>query len=199
MNILCRMLETNTSEKRLKDVAGLIYDTDPYIYPALFHSREEALEIIPKMFNAGDRMFTAENIFIAEYEDRIVGMILWHKGPMVWNNTQYNLCGGSSPYLDDVTARYFSSYSSVPDDTIAIINVCSSIKDNGIGTKMIRSFMNKFPGKYELYVLADNDRAVSLYKKFDFIIESESNGYSVDNRNLPCYKMTCNNGKEVVA
>jgi len=196
MNILCRMLEANASDEQLKDVSGLIYDTDPYIYPALFRSREEALEIIPKMFKAGDCMFSVENVFVAECQKRIVGIILWHKGPLNWNKTQYYLCGGYSPYLDDVSSRYFFTYSTVPDDTISIINVSSSIKGIGIGTNMFRSFLNKYPGKHELYVLADNEHAISLYQRFGFIIESETNGYSIDNQNLPCYRMISNQRKD---
>lgn len=51
----CRRADTLLSEEQLKEIADLIYDSDPYIYPAMFTDRREAETVIPKMIRAGTR------------------------------------------------------------------------------------------------------------------------------------------------
>ena len=187
--IQCKPLGQVREEQALQDVAGLIYDTDPYIYPAMFTSRKQAIEVIPKMISVGDTMFCSENIYIAEIRGRICGIILWHRGPLLWNPDVYRQCGGSSEYIDEVCRRYFSTYSSISRSTVSIINVCTSEHGKGIGTKMLHSFMKREPGPYELYVLADNAHAIKLYSTVGFSVTETLQGFSLDNRGLPCFKM----------
>ena len=40
MTISFHPLQTNPTEWQLEEISGLIYDTDPYIYPAMFASRD---------------------------------------------------------------------------------------------------------------------------------------------------------------
>lgn len=189
MNITMNKPGIDYTDIQLRDIAGLIYDTDSYIYPAMFSSKDEAVSIIPAMFKSNDDMFNVNNLFSASQDERVVGIILWHRGPMKWNNALYKSNGGNSPYIYDLMANYFSEYSMTPENTVSIINVCTSVHGKGIGGMMLNAFFKDIYGPYELFVLADNMVALKLYQKNGFVIAEEGQGYSIDKRILPCYKM----------
>lgn len=191
MTISCRTAEQCHSPEQLKDIAGLIWDTDPYIYPAMFKSRDEAEIVIPRMILCGDVMFSLKNLFVAEENDRIVGLILWIRGPMNWTPEIYLKCGGSSPYIDRIHKEYFALYQHMNPDVTSLINVCVSAKKRGagIGHLLLREFLKQEHGICELYVLADNPGAVHLYEKHGFRITEKLQGFSVEPMDLLCYRM----------
>lgn len=191
MNITCNSLRANAEDEQLRAVAGMIYDTDPYIYPAMFASREEAIDIIPLMIRSGDSMFCPENLFVAEAEQHVVGIILWHKGPLIWETDVYHRCGGHSMFIEKVRDGYFSSYQNVPEDTVSLINICvrSDTRGQGIGGQMLDAFFRETPGSSELYVLADNQRAIRLYQTKGFHITKQLEGFSLEVKKPLCYKM----------
>ena len=186
------------TESQLKDIAALIYQTDPYIYPAMFRSQENAELLIPELILRGDSMFCAENLFVSMAADTIVGIILWHKGPLDWDPGLLNEieCAygiEQSPYLALAKEKYFCSYNNAPEDRISIINVCtkSDFRNVGIGSILLHSFIEEHREcrQFELYVLADNLRAIHLYQKCGFSAVECLQGFSIDNRDLPCLRM----------
>jgi len=189
MNILCRMPDRECSSENLEEISGLIYDTDPYIYPAMFSSREEAVTIISKMICSSDSMFNLENMYVAYSDRSIIGLVLWHRGSFSWEAGLYVSCGGHSQYIHEVRERYFSNYADIPSDTVSLINVCTSVRNKGVGNILLESFLNTVSGPYELYVLADNKPAIRLYEKHGFHVVESSNGFSIDRQDLLCYKM----------
>jgi len=186
-------------ERDMRKIAGLIYDTDPYIYPAMFITRENAMLLIPELIRLGDAMFRFENMLVAEIEAQIVGLVLWHRGALHWNRKLfdqciYNLHVEASPYIDEVQDKYFKSYDNTSVATVSIINVCTDLayRRKGIGRSMIeRLIMNNDDHclNYELFALKENHTAVRLYQSLGFFITKEFQGFSVDHRNLPCYQM----------
>ena len=46
-DVICRRADKHLTEGQLKDIAALIYDTDLYIYPAMFADRQEAETVLP--------------------------------------------------------------------------------------------------------------------------------------------------------
>ena len=191
MTISFHPLQTNPTEWQLEEISGLIYDTDPYIYPAMFASREEAVRVIPKMIQADDVMFCRENLFVAESGGHIVGIILWHEGPMNWNSEIYKNCGGDSAYIDEVEKRYFAAYQDIPPSCVSLINICISrdVRGQGIGGKMMDAFFQVKQGPFELFVLADNPAAVKLYQAKGFQITQQQGGFSLDGIAPLCYRM----------
>lgn len=196
----CRQLEADDylDEEQLEQIAGLIYDTDEYIYPAMFESREDALELIPELMQNGDAMFCQENLYIAEYEDEIAGILLWKKGPLHWSQELFEQTAEErnipvSPYLNMVTKRYINSYAGKErEDIISIINLCVSeeARGMGIGKKLMETFLRQHRGeKMELCVLEENKCAVQLYKKMGFKEMSKYQGFSVDEQNIVCIGM----------
>lgn len=198
--VVCIQLssEDTLTAEQLQDIATLIYETDPFIYPAMFETEENAKRIIPGMIRHNDSMFNAENFFIAKHGENILGLILWHRGPMSWDETEYyqvldELHLSPSPFIEMVKKGYFSSYDDTDDNLISIINVCvqESMRGSGIGRMMLRSFLKRLGDNTscELYVLADNRPAIRLYEQCGFVVTDNINGFSVDNRDLPCKKM----------
>lgn len=186
------------TESQLRNIAALIYQTDPFIYPAMFRSQENAELLIPELILRGDEMFCAENLFLAVAEEKIVGIILWHKGPLDWSPELLKECESSrgieqSPHLTLAKEQYFSSYNTAPEDRISILNVCTSseCRNFGIGSILLRSFIEEHRDcrEFELYVLADNLRAIHLYEKYGFSSVECLQGFSIDDRDLPCLRM----------
>jgi len=189
MNIFCKKLDKDYTKRELSEIAGLIYDTDPYIYPAMFQTREHALEIIPKMIVANDTMFCEDNLYVAKNSEKIVGIVLWHRGPLSWSADTYFACGGDSPHIDEVRLKYFASYSETKASVVSLINVCTSIHGHGIGSELLRSFLREVEGPYELFVLSDNASAIKLYEKVGFSITQQMQGFSLTEPNPSCFQM----------
>lgn len=194
---------SSITNEQLADIASLIYQTDEYIYPAMFECEENAKAVIPEMIKCQDPMFRLNNIFVAEFYPKIVGLILWHKGSLNWNKNIYEKscrlkCINLSKYIGRVEDEYFHSYAGVRDDEIAIINVCvnEKLRNIGIGKGLIDAFLKEhFETDYfELYVLKENEAAISLYKNKGFILDRTIQGFSVDKRDLPCYVMSKKSG-----
>lgn len=40
--------------------------------------------IIPEMIATGDRMFCSKNLYFAELDSEIAGIVLWHLGELSW-------------------------------------------------------------------------------------------------------------------
>lgn len=202
-------MENNFVFRQLKDndpiifdnlvrISELIYDTDSYIYPCMFRSKDDALRILPKVFQQkDDQMFRLSNSYIAECQDVIVGLILWRKGPLNWSVKPLHeqaipagIC--LSPHLPIVQAQYFESYKDIPADVINLINVCvdQEFRGRGVGRHLLESFISKHRDeKMELYVLADNHAAKRVYGLNGFKTIGTIQGFSLDNRDLPCLQM----------
>ena len=127
------------TEEQLRDTARLIYDTDPYIYPAMFSDRPHAEEVISRMFLAGDSMFCLDNLFTAMEDDRVIGIILWVRGSLIWSPEICIRCGGDPKRIEMVKAGYFDTYKQMPPDTVSMINISvrESFRGKGIGRKMM--------------------------------------------------------------
>ena len=117
------------SGNALRSVAALIYETDPYIYPALFGSKRNGIDVIPDMIVAGDTMFNINNIyeslelnfhnlnFITSYSELI---------------DDYQLILGNPPYVEKSKVDYANSvkYGNLYADVIH--NSIDLLSDNGV-------------------------------------------------------------------
>ena len=188
-------------EQQLVDIAGLIYDTDKYIYPQMF-TREQAKRLIPLLLAGNeDRMFSLDNIFCAMAGDRIVGLILHKKGPLNWDSGELVMYAGLldenlSDTIDIVENEYFHEYDSTPEDATAILNCCVNSNyrmqnDIRLGTRMMQAFVAQHHERLELYVLKETTAAMRLYLRAGFKTSEQDkcNGFSIDHRDLPCYFM----------
>ena len=191
MSIQCRRANHTLSEKQLQEIAGLIYDTDLHIYPAMFKDRKEAELIIPRMIRSEDQIFRTENMFIAVDGKEIVGVLLWKRGPVQWNTSVYEKCGGSSEHIVRVVREYYNllAETAVNTATMIRISVRKDLLGNGIGSLLMDTFMREEPGPYELYVLMDHTDAVHFFKEKGFSVRETRPGFSLDYSAYPCFWM----------
>jgi GNAT superfamily N-acetyltransferase len=192
MNIICRRADKPLSDVQLKEIAGLIYDSDPYIYPAMFESRRHAENIIPKMIRAGDQMFKCDNIYAAMDGTKIAGVLVWMRGPLQWNKKIYEKCGGRAKHIDRVVMEYFNLFEEAPSDmnTMVRISVKKELQGNHIGSMLMQTFMEAEQGPYQLFVLSNNAEAISFFQKKGFRIRETRPGFSLDYQVPPCFWMT---------
>ena len=190
-DIIYRRADAPLSDAQLKEIAGLIYDTDLYIYPAMFESRQAAETIIPKMFRAGDQMFKRENLFVAMDGAKIAGVLVWMRGPLQWSKKIYQKCGGRAAHIDRVVMEYFNLFEEAQANmtTMVRISVKKELRRNGIGTLLMNTFMAAEEGPYQLFVLSDNAEAISFFEGKGFRIRETRPGFSLDYRVPPCFWM----------
>lgn len=196
------------SQNQYKAISTLIYETDPYIYPALFEgnlpAEEAAVKILPSVFEHGDdAMSRKENLYVYLSEDEIVGLILWNKGRLNWNPSLFymvaqdtgvqlieeNVTAVSKGYVDDK----YSIESEATEQSISLINICvdKRMRGQGIGRKMMTAFMEEHSAEpMELCVLADPPGAICLYENMGFRIANEATEFSLSESKPKCYDMT---------
>ncbi len=190
-DIIYRRAERPLSDAQLKETAGLIYDTDLFIYPAMFHSRQEAVNIIPKMIRAGDQMFKNENLFVAMDGAKVAGVLLWMRGPLQWDKKIYEKCGGKSEHIDRVVMEYFNLFAEAKANmtTMVRISVKKELQRKQIGSQLMDTFLAEEKGPYQLFVLSDNAGAISFFQGKGFRIRETRPGFSLDYQVPPCFWM----------
>ena len=169
------------------NIYNLIYQTDPYIYPAMFDTIGKCRKVLSLIYEKNvDTMFNYSNLYIALKDRDVVGIILWHKGKLSWTNdvvkASFLLNGIETPeYFEDVCERYFSQYNEAEEnDTIEIINLCVAEKyrNMGIGKKLLKSFLEWRSEKdIMLYCLENNENAIKLYEGVGFKSKSKTKAY----------------------
>lgn len=197
----------HVSEEQYQAISTLIYETDPFIYPALFEcnipSKDAALRIIPLLFECGnDAMFCKDNLFLFFNEDKVVGLILWYKGSINWNaELFYDVAQKNGVQLIEKNILAVSSgYVNLENDEeklidsqkIYLMNVCvdSKLRGLGIGKKMLDAFFREHPATtMELEALVDNNRAVKLYEHLGFCIIEEKSGFALNESKPRCFVM----------
>ena len=191
MDIQCRRADRKLTEKQLQAIAGLIYDTDPHIYPAMFKDRQEAETVIPRMIRSGDQMFGTGNMFIAAAGKEIVGVLLWKRGPVQWDPAIYKKCGGNAEHIVRVVREYFNLFAETPANTASMvrISVREDLRGQQVGRRLMDTFLQEEPGPYELYVLINNTPAIRFFKESGFRIRETRPGFSLDYSAYPCYWM----------
>ena len=183
------------TEDNYKSIARLIYNTDQYIYPAIFGAGESGIQnaekVLPDVFRSEkDAMFCNKNLFVVFSGDDIIGLILWVKKSFEWNpeallsafrenNIEYK-----EDDIEKVKEEYFDHYSLRDGKTISLLNICvdSFYRNMCLGQKMMTVFINEhLHEKIELCVLKDNEYAIKLYRNTGFTEVGLGKGFSLVN------------------
>lgn len=186
-------------QKQLEEIADLIYETDEYIYPAFFGDKNNAKKIIPELFLNNDTMFLYDNLYVAILDNNIVGLILWNKGVLSWqddlllkvaNEKNINIPDSYKLVVDE----YLIDYKDIDENEISILNVSVNKNYQGmkIGYNMLLNFLNNHnKNDISLFVLKENKGAINLYKKCSFEIVEELDGFALGGT-VRCVKMLKN-------
>ena len=188
------------TDMQLSDIAKCIYNTDEYIYPCLFDDIDAACQVLPDIIESNeDSMFKKENLFVAFSNDRVVGIVLFHKGSVDWEKSKLVETTKEKrlPFpteFDRACKEYLCEYNKTPEDTLAIINVCiaEEFRSAGLGSLLMKKFCDRhLHSQMELFVLEKNEGARRIYEESGFKVVSRENGFSRDRIELPCLKMKC--------
>lgn len=188
------------SDPQLEQIARLIYQTDPYIYPAMLGSLENAVRLLPAVFRSGrDCMFSLDNVHIAIVDGSVVSVLLTKKGKLSWSGEVLRdfaaglgvelpgtLTGVQQEYMDD---RYVENSE---EDIISVINLCTDpeYRGRGIAELLFRRFINENrDAKIKLCVIKSNTPAVNLYRRLGFRETRQYPGYSAGSEKPRCLDM----------
>ncbi|MEG2454194.1 MAG: GNAT family N-acetyltransferase, partial [Clostridia bacterium] len=164
--------------------AALIYETDEQIYSSLFGSKENALKILPLLFENNFSNFYKDNIFICKKDQQVIAVLcvsnLFSTKFVEWNpiiiKNAFTFCNIELPsdfenannYFKDTYAHYTG------DNCCEITDLCvdSKYRQNGIG-KFLMTYVVKKALTYRKDVLItvyeDNFKAINLYYELGFI------------------------------
>ncbi|MFB0921088.1 MAG: N-acetyltransferase [Oscillospiraceae bacterium] len=186
----------------LLDVARLIFQTDHYVYPALFGSIKNAENLLPGVIKQDAVCFCSDNLFGAFYDKHVVGIVCYFNGDYRWssdviiNEFKKNRIEIPRSFYRAST-EYFEGLAHSDDlkRGTYIMNVCiiDSLRNIGLGTRLLRSFFEtKGVESCSLEVLAENATAINLYQKFGFAVQQERVGFSVNPPYPRCFYMIRN-------
>ena len=188
-----RVVKTDNFEK----IAELIYITDPYLYPDLFGSLEQAKKLLPVLLLDPKSTFYYKYLYVAKLDNEIVGVVSIVPDKVEWKfniiRMAYLECGFTMNEAVHEVNKYF-------EDTFNRIGVCSSVcnvcvdsncRGQGIGSFIVQKLIATVgSNNIELSVLKDNVAAVKLYTKFGFIIVKECYEYGgYQKPKVLCYSM----------
>ena len=185
--VTCRPL---TLQDDLTQVARLIYYTDEYIFPYLYHDDiDVAVNVITKMIER-DTLYNYKNILIALYDDKIVGITVYKKTPIKIDIQAMLDC-----FIDSAVAvdeRFYKTYDGYykllneEPSGIYIANVCVDMayRRMGVARRMLE-FVLSDAENYYLETVKANLIALRLYQSVGFVTEQEYMGFPT----IPCCRM----------
>ena len=202
----CIQLSENSvlTQQQYTDISRLVFETDPYIYPAIFgdggDGEVKAAEILPAVFeSAKDLMFAKNNLFVLYNKEDVVGLILWNNKKMEWDprflleTAEEKGIRLNDKNIELVRKEYVDSrYVNEHAECISLINVCISKESRGFGagTYLLKCFIKEHDNEsMELAVLSDNTPAIKLYQRFGFKMVQEVDGFSLDSEKPKCLIM----------
>lgn len=199
--VQCKQLthKDQLKQEQLEDIARLIFLTDEFIYPAIFSTETNAEKILPILLSRNeDTMFNLENLYVAYLGNRIVGIVLWKKGELVWTTDRLEQIAEEekvrlSSNLELVKEDYIKkNYENVISERLSIINFCIEprFRGLGIGEKLLKEFIcQNINFDMELCVLRKNISAIRLYERQGFVKDEIFPGFSVEDNKPECIQM----------
>lgn len=188
-----------TLNDNLKKVAGLIYDTDPFIYPAAFGNKRRARNILPKMMKQ-PCIFHIDNIRVAEIKKKIVGIAVIVDASSHLEPPSVDSQHSSEGFVD-ARNKYFSAVSeavSSIQNSAHLMCLCvdSRIRGQRVGAILLKNVIQECKERglaaVTLDTLEDNIAAVRLYQDYGFKKAFGEPGYAFDEEALWCLRMVRN-------
>lgn len=178
-----------TKEDNMREIAELIYDTDPYIYSFWFNNdKERCIEFLNEEMKKEGFIFNYNNLYIAYDKtlNKIVGILCaidksvnleyrYEELQKVNDNYKITVAQYIMPIIDEVK--------SYDNETIYIPNVCidKSLRGRKIGTKLLGYYIKQMEkegfNKFALDCLLHNLPAKNLYHSLGFREMKLINGF----------------------
>ncbi len=183
-------------DDNLAQVARLIYQTDPYIYPFWRSEEQDFVQLIKPWLCAEGFLYHYKNFYvISERNDRyplgIIGGLDANERPAF----NYNVFDDErsefviSHYIRDVMAER----ESIPKDSMLVTNLCVdfAVRGRGIGHNLFERYIDIMKKRgynsFRLDCLEDNTPARQMYNKLGFT--KIGGGYGFDGTDSPQNKI----------
>lgn len=192
------------------EIAGCLYDTDPFIYPEAFgENRDVAVKIISRIIGMQDSLLAYKNIIVARYNGQVCGICLMSDGNSKWDVEDIKRrVGGDlmTPSMAEgfeyASKEYFSNFvdNNFDDSSVELVACCveEGFRGNHIADGLLNKVITDYGDKtIRLAVLSDNAAAIGLYEKYGFRIKAEEKGFASKGLEKPkCYVMERQANKE---
>ncbi len=174
----------------MKEIAKLIYDTDPYIYPCWFgYSEREGIERLSKLLISSkpSYLYHFSHFYLALDGDRVVGLVDYISSEATNEYYEDEMKG-----LDNYTLVYDKYLQPSVDEMSGVKDklqvhcfcVDSNYRRHGIGFQLLNNFLREGEKmgykKFFLCCLRDNVPANNLYKKAGFKKQLETVGFGTE-------------------
>lgn len=193
-NYCCRKARRDDN---VLEIAKYIHLTDPFIYPAIsLNPDDEAwVQFIAECLKDPNNIYFIENISVVMCDCKIVGVacvIPCGKRLSIINNIK--IPAPISNSIQSVIEGYFNPLieESYSYNGYNVVNICIDEKywGKGLGSMLMEHCVAEYGTQtIHLDVIASNENAIKLYRKFGFEIVNEYMGFSGDTALLPCYHM----------
>ncbi len=172
-----------------KRVAEFIYESDNYIYPYWFDSKDDAVKVISEMID-GKTLYNYKNVTVAEHDGKIIGALVSLYSPIIEKEENilkaFRLAGVKA---DERTHKIFNDYYALMAEHkdgyyLANVTVDKRYRSSGVASKLITEVL-KGKGFSRLECVKENVGAWRLYERLGFKIINEYPGVF----GVPCYYM----------
>lgn len=187
-DIICRRAKATDN---MEEIATLIYQTDPYIYPYWFHNdTEEAITFLKDKIKEPGFIFHHDNLYVAidKTNQKIIGLVV-ALDPTVDLEYDYKPYTQMNKNYKDTIEKYI--YACIEDiknnESMYIMNctVLEEFRGRRIGSKLLGHFISHMEKagfeNYRLDCLLHNLRAKNLYHSLGFKEMEEVKGFGGDN------------------
>ena len=174
----------------LKQVAKLIYETDPYIYPNWFDDKSDGIKVISEMLLL-PTLYNIENVTVAvDRNGFIAGMAVAKETPFVEEKESIALAfQRAGVKMDERTEQVYKDYYAKMGDAndgyyLANLAVDENHRKKGVASALLKE-ITKNKEKCTLECVVANSGSWRLYLRHGFRVEYEYPGV----HGIPCYKM----------
>ena len=169
-------------DEEIAAIGKLIYETDPYVYPAFFDNNDTLSMKCAKAMLTRDTLFNYKNIKLGKINGKTAGfMVILEKFPE--NNYEemeqamLESLGYLTPKFEHAMEGYFQTLNYEWEGLqIMSLAVLPEFRQKRVATRMLNSLPSK--NTYSLACVKDNQKARDLYRKCGFTFKYEYPGYT---------------------
>ena len=177
-----------------KTMAKLLYETDRFIYPYWFDSKEEGIEVLARLMEIPNCLFYFKNTIVAIEDDKIVAILTFFTDKTDLSYDYQEFIDFKFEYAHVIKNFVFGVMNEVRNNESYVfgLRVDENYTRRHIAQSMFEFLFKQFSKGHVMHldVLVDNLPAVALYKKVGFEIIRNYNGYNgYKKRKPPCFEM----------
>lgn len=187
-----------SKDDNFKEIAELIYETDPYIYSHWFHNNvEECKEILSPLLDKDGFFFNYKSMHIAidKCNNKIIGLIQIIDKDTNFEYDYTELMNTDRTYKFTIENYIYELINEVKESGLPYFSnivVHHDYRGLKLGSTMMNYILKECRDKYYKFVLdvlAENPAAIRLYEKMGFVITEKNMGFKNDTEKIEEYRM----------